>query len=285
LGNINCVVLTILNDKPLQNVPLNKEPSKYVNLESSSILEKFDNSKRIANVLFQYALKYLSDYNSQDLVSFAKDTIDITPTVNYNIISSNFASNPSFHSNGKIHVSSLEALKRLMYVVRISILNDPNILKTYKDKTHITNFYSTLNVFSKNYSTIFLEGTDAVKNLIKLSDYNINKLYSQLQVNNNQYYFKNEILSDDIYLILSATDLYTANDIIDSWTQLGYLTAPDHNTSNRSASNRITIRPEIYNYVNQDEINLISGSDNVYNGVVIAYRQDTIVTYVTALKI
>lgn len=275
LGNINCVVLTTLDEKPLENVPFNTEPNKYINLDSSSILEKFDTTKRTANVLLQYTLKYLSEYKSLDLLSFAKDVIEIRPDVNYSIISSNFASNPTFHSNGKVFVSSIEALKRLLYVVRISLLNDPNILNTYRGKTHINNFYSTLNVFSKHYSTIFLEGTEAVRNLIKLDDYNINKLYSQIQINNNHYYFKNNVLSDDIYLIIAVDNLNIANDTVDSWTRLGYLTTPESSNS----------RPAIYNYINQEEINLVSGSDKMYDGIVIAYRQDATVAYVAALNI
>lgn len=267
LGNVECTILTT-PDVILPDVIFNHSDNDFDDLDSPNITTEFGESKRTASVLLQYVLKATASLLPIDITNVDEKldslNIVINPKVQYKIESDRFDSNPSFYSNG-IHVPSEDVRKQLLFTARIYALYRPEKLKSYVDKEIIDNYYTNVRDFIDTPAAIILKGKDAMANLTKTYDSADKKIYTSVQPQSlKPYFLKNDHFGNHVYLAVPVSSLLNANSTVVAWTDYGY-----YDKENVKQTNS---RPEVYQVQNDQEIELISGSDGKYNGCVMAYK-------------
>jgi hypothetical protein len=278
---VNAVVLLKPSvDKVLKSVEISKELAQFSELQSS--LKYFAKQNKTASILFEYTL-WLIHNNFKSIDRDNLDDILMNFTTNFVEIDSNHVYHPyesatftdpsSFVENNKLIVTSSDMIRRLIFMCRMKILQSKKIV--YNNNA-IPNFYSSSDDFDDMQNSFVLDGQDAVLNLI--STYGIENIITNKIIDTTRpYYFKNILIDEKIYLAQPAQSIDEAISIVSSWTMTGINTSDDGN---------IDENVQIFSYVNQEEINLISDGDaDIKKGCIIGYKQNNLAKYVSLLEI
>lgn len=272
IGNVNCVLLVGKSIK-YPNVTIDEGQNLYDDLDVPNVITDLSLTKQQSNVLLQYVLKAtaalmpINDLNIDDKLMQIK--FYINPTVKYKLQSDRYDSNPSFiTSDAAIVIPSEETRKRLLFLARLYAIYTPDKLLPLRTKEIMDGFYSNPHDFTDIPMTLILNGNSALMNVINIHFNNIEKkLYSFVQPTTTKlYFFKNKLISNDIFLAVPLDSLTKANDIVIAWTINGYY------NSTPPQSDR---RPAVYTISNEKEIELISASDGAmaYKGCILGYKR------------
>lgn len=258
--------------------------------ERTSNLQIYNEYKKIAryitNYLFWLYSKYL--HESEEKVSlesmqkFKEKYIEIIPDFTYGYVPKEFNMQSGLMQNSKLILKSDESLKRLFYILRVFSRNRYKIENYYK-LTSIENYYQDLTDFDEYQFQVILEGENAVDNWINEKTENY-KLYDSIQYKMvNPYFFKNNLINNNIYLAQNTFSLENALYISDTWKTKKYNAG-----YNPQVDKNINIeRYLLYSYKNSKSIKgyILGGEPQKNDPIILGYKVNEDVLYTVLLEI
>lgn len=209
VGTISGITITFLtNDtQRLSAVPMVSEPQEYNNIlvPQKTIITRFGRNKKMAKVIFQYAIWLFSSFLAKDaslnrpeqsnvqggrspwvdskqkeqaLLQFSKKGIVIIPNHKYDGdttlqgslgIASRFSLNSQFVAGGKLVVTSHEMIRRIIFMIKLFWDTHTQELTSYHTRVNIGDFFDELSDFDPMQGGVILEGLEGVREIIKSS--------------------------------------------------------------------------------------------------------------------
>lgn len=286
----NVIVTIPINDRePIQTIKISDKMA--LNIENVSVLDSFNYSKKITRYIVEYILWLFSKYlhsnsiniiNEQVLTEFIDKHVAVNPEFRYGDVPKKFSMNSSLMEGGKLIIRSEEALKRLIYVLRLESVRQRKKIINYYSHDMIDNYYMDITDFDHYPFQIILYGDESIDRFIK------EKYTKQFIVHNKvipslttPYFFKNKLISNKIFLAQNTRTMPEAFNIVSSWHKFkyntGYLNNPEE-----------PLKGTLYSYKNSNDISefIIDGKENNYNMKIIGYKymeNDVIMTGFTVL--
>jgi len=256
LGNVSISIPIEATENIITNVPIKKDALSF-NENENSILNKYNTNKKIARYLVEYTLwifsmylsnEKISDINNIDIIStFAEKYFDIIPNYEYKNIKKNFQLDSPILKNNKIIVKDKETIKRLVYVIKINIQQDEDVVRNFYKQTVIKNFYIDITDFDKHPNQIILFGEESVYKWIFENNI-LYKIQDEVLIGSEiPYFFKNSLIDDNVYLAQNTQTLSKASDIVMTWFTQGY-------NIGMYAKNIPLVTFTIYKYINSGNI-------------------------------
>lgn len=252
IGNIR-VSIPIKDTNLLPGVPIFSGGIKYPETSHSS-LRVFNYHKKLSRYIVEYMFWMYSRFLSGNeptlntVATFAENMFHVEPGYEYGNVAKYFTLNSSIIKGGKIVVESKEHLKRLIYVLRIAIMRNSQKILEYKDKEGIDNFYEDITDFSQVGTQVILQGEESVRkweNEGKKRDV----IYDEVKLGDIEpYFFRNQLVSDNVYIAQNTTTLKNALSIAFIWDRDGF--NPGMNTEEDVDGLDYTL----YSYVNKQNI-------------------------------
>lgn len=231
---------------------------KYKVAEQKSSLDIFNKNKKTARYIFEYVLWSFSAYiknkkeiTDKTLAEYAKNIFNIEKDYTYEIVPKKFNTNNSIMKNGKIIITSVEMMKRLMYMLKLFSIRDMNSLNNYYKRENINHYYVDINDFDRYPNQVLLQGEDSIDKWIQESKINTTLHREVLQGVKIPYFFKNDLVEDSVFLAQNTDSLEKAIDISLKWLRKGYNIGED---AEISRDDRGFV---LYSYKNGDEIKKI----------------------------
>ena len=282
----------------LDGVIITEEPEEYSELlkPTENITSKFSHHKKIAKIIYQYALYFLSQFmhknnitiplNEQQLIQFSNEHIVTRPEHIFKSIgiSPKFSLDSQFvYNKTKVIMTSREMIVRIMYMLRLYMNTHLQELVSYTNKIYIENFYDEISDFDEIPSQFILEGKTAVTGLIE-SYKTSNKVSKSLMINNTEPYFMyNTKIGNKIYLAQNVEPIYehdkdsnnvivksklqTATDLVRFWDKHGYNAYRDPILSKFTD----TVPVDVYSYISTDEIYNLTNYTVHASGLILGY--------------
>ena len=283
LGNVRVSIPVVDSEKSLA-IPVSNKVDVYSRTDRSD-LYLYNRNKKLARYLVEYVFWVFSRYlHSRDIknitddgiADFARRKFRVIEDYKYGDVPKILSEKSTFFKNKKIVVTSLETLKRLIYVLRLSVVrNRDNILQYYKREV-INNYYTDITDFDKYSSQVILYGENSVENWI--SENNISyKLYDRIVIGTKPYFFKNILIDDEVYLAQNTRNMGKISDIASKWLNNGY------NVGIYADEGKEMSFP-LYNYVSPSDITRVSNNGNKKIKV-LKYTIDDIQFFTVLLKL
>jgi len=219
-------------------------------------------ARYITEYIFWLFSKYLQEDTSRDtslntINDFFREKVKIVENFEYGQVDKIFSMNSGVMDRKKLVVKSEETLKRLVYVLRVSLLRFHKKIIEYHTRTVIENYYVDITDFDRHNFQVILQGENSVDKWIKEKKINYN-LYNSVQFGlfGVPYFFQNDLVDKNIYLAQNTDDLQKAINIARTWLQDGYNSGNDQLLSNE------LFRFTLYRYVNPKDITLFRVSGN-----------------------
>jgi hypothetical protein len=296
-GDLN---VTFLCDDPgrLESVLIinDQEEHNEIMKPSKTIISHFNHNKKIAKIIYQYGLYFLSHFmhangytteplNEQQLVKFVNKHLVIKPE--HVFTSRNLSPKYSIDSQfvdkrTKVIITSKEMLIRLVYMLRLYQNTYFDKLFTYKDKAHIDGFYDEISDFDEFASQFTLDSPEAVRGLIESYKTN-NTVTKTVRINHYQPYFMyNHVIGNQIYLaqnilpiyddkegdrVIKKSGLTIATELVKFWDRYGYNAYEDGSLDDVEFGGKV----DVYSYVNTEEITNLTGYVGAVPGLVLGY--------------
>ena len=208
--------------------------------------------------------------------------IDIQEGYVYEEVPKTFSMNNSLLVDNKLIIKSEETLKRLFYILKLSIIRNVNEIINYYNKKVIDNYYLDISDFDKYNFQVILEGVDSIDKWINEHNKVKNILYNRIQVEKiNPYFFKNQLIDNNIYIAQNTDSLQKAMNISLIWNKYKY------NSGYESQEEELNYEFILYSYTNFKNIKMynIDGEENNYNIKIIGYKFNDKGMYTVLLNI
>ena len=185
---------------------IEKYPSIYQDIDNIVYL------KRLAFIISEYFSYYYSCYlketnkslSIESIKSFVKNKVNvINEKFNYDIpdnplISKEILDKNKFTLNDKFIVENMETLRRLIYTLRVKMLNNTNNLINYYKSKQVYNFYKDIGSLSKNSDNIIINN---ISDLQKID----NKVYEKIDTESDQFFVHNSLINNDNPVLLKKS--------------------------------------------------------------------------------
>ena len=276
LGNV-VISIPVEDNNPIDGVPILDKGVSYLE-NDFSVIENYNRYKKLARYITEYIFwlfsKYLQEDSSRDtslntINNFFKEKVKIVKDFEYGQVDKIFSMNSGVMYRKKLVVKSEETLKRLVYILRVSLLRFRKKILEYHTHTVIENYYVDVTDFDQHNFQVILQGEKSVEKWI--NEQNINyKLYNSVQLGLFEvpYFFQNDLVDKNIYLAQNTDDLQKAIDISRTWLEDKY-----NPGNNPSLSNEL-FRFTLYRYVNPKDITLfrVSGKPTSLDIKILGYK-------------
>jgi hypothetical protein len=227
LGNV-VITIPTLPTSPSYTIPEQEQGVGYPESKDSA-LYKYNTSKKLARYITSYMLWLYSTYlqkenlspSLKEIINFQQKFIEIRPNFSYGFVPKTFSIDSGVMYKGKLIVTSTETLKRLLYVLRITSMDNLKIT-SYHLRTTIDNYYNDVTDFDQYQFQVVLQGELSVDKWIqehKLSYILHNTVQLQMRT---PYFFQNILIGPDIYLAQNTTDISIAIHIYNTWNTKNY---------------------------------------------------------------
>jgi len=161
------------------------------------------------------------DITDDNIAQFAKNFFTIKPEHVYGPIEKTFATG-HIMENGKIIVHNNETIKRLIYVLRLSIQRNIDSIRQYHERTVIKNYYVDITDFDKYSGQVILFGEESVEKWILENNVKYT-MHNEVQIGvNTPYFFKNALIDNNVYLAQNTQTLGKASNTAVTWVRDGY---------------------------------------------------------------
>lgn len=258
------VSIPIQPDEIIEDLEINYSGIHYLrNIKSS--LDIYNRNKRYARYITEYLFwlfsKYVRDNSILEitdkiLASFAKKKMSVIENFSYDgNVAKNFSENSPLLVNGKLVVTSIDMMKRLLYVLKMYTLRDLKTLLTYVNRSGITNYYVDITDFDQYSTQVILQGDDSIDKWIQENRF-VYTLHQEISIGQRlPYFFGNKKVAQQgenpvIFLAKNTTDLYTAIQTCVVWNRKGYFSMETDGDENGEYKYTFTL----YSYVSRDEI-------------------------------
>ena len=259
-----------------------------------SVIDKYNIYKKLSRYITQYFLWLFSRYiknnydniGDKEITEFVDNNIIINENFEYKgYIAKSFELNSVLMTNGKLVLKSMETLKRLVYVLKVSMRDSINKIRLYHNRSYIENYYVDPTDFKQDKSHVIIHGENSVEkwileNKIKYS------LYNSVQVSNSiiPYFFKNPLIDDKIYLVQNTDNIEKALKIATDWENKGYNNQKEIESLNITEEN--SDKFTLYSYVSSTNITKheVNGK-NPSNIKLIGYKINNVTFYSVLLSL
>jgi len=201
-------------------------------------IDKVLRLKRLAFIISEYFSYYFSCYlnennktlSLQSIKEFITRKIRVTNDINDYVISDNpliskevlkeynFISNDF---NEHFLIENIETLRRLIYTLRVKMLNNTNNLINYYKNKQVHNFYEDIGTLSKNPDNIVV---NKISDLQKID----NKVYDRIQTESDQFFMYNPLINNNNPILLKrSSDKEEAFVISSNWSKYNKITTYD----------------------------------------------------------
>ena len=269
-GNVTVTILVTDNKNSAIISEIPSTPSIDLTANNLSALSNYIQYKKISRYVVAYLFWLYSNYMSttqqielseESMIAFLDKFIIIDPNFTYTTVNKNFPNITDVPNltngvmfNGFLIVKSEETLRRLMYVLRIEAVQKDK-LRNYYTRTTIENYYEDITDLDQYQNQVVLQGEKSVQKWIQEIKLTYD-LHNSVQINATfPYFFKNNLISDTVWLAQNTSDLFNALKIGKIWKDYGYNPGknPDQNPSinEEIAENAFTL----YAYKNALDIN------------------------------
>ena len=244
-------------------VPLQNDHIKDVN---SSVLKSYIRYSKLARYLVEYARWLYSQYiddegveiSTDSIVSFTKAKTEVVPEFEYGQVPKYFSDQSGVMNNGKLILKSQEALKRLLFTLRMYSKRYQRQLTGYKDRVSIENYYTEPSDFLAHRFQIVLQGSDSVDKWIEESNQE-RLLYSAVPVaaSSRPYFLKNAkigrqvLLAQMVVTAERALDLQYAVEVSRTWAKDDF---NDYDAVKEKDQEEELGKFTLYSYENRDTV-------------------------------
>jgi len=229
---------------------------------------------------------YLNDNGFVDIIDeniaqFSKDFFVINSSYIYEHVEKTFSKNSPILTKGKIIVHNYETIKRLIYVLRLTIQRNMDSVKKYYERLVIQNYYVDITDFDKYNGQVILFGEESVEKWI-IENNVVYNIHDEVKIGvNTPYFFKNKLIDNRVYLAQNSHTLEKATDIAVSWVRKGY-------NVGIYAENRTPVTFTLYSYINSNTIlkgKQIKGKPFSEEVKIIGYKIDNKAEYTVLLPL
>ena len=260
LLKVNCLILgtniemnIFTSGQRLDGVPALVENS----VQEPSLLRTYNKNKKLAFMLTDRLYWLYSFYLHKDNLTSFDNLSDFCKK--FLIIGA-----MSEFKNNKIYVTSEEAVKRLIYSLRIYSLRHGQDLLAYYQNVN-PKFYNDITAFQKVFSQTILEDPNSLQSWVKSKNLSFILSDSVLPDKKSPYFFKNKNVGVNTFLAVNTFDIQTSLDYGKTWFIKGYF------------SNELRcddVQYTLYSYKSKTDIQtfIVPGIANSYGIHVIGYR-------------
>jgi hypothetical protein len=213
-------------------IPLKNSDIQSVS-EYSSVIKEYNLYKKLSRYILQYFFwlfsKYLKNnnltYDETSIETFAKNNIIIDSNFVYGNVTQKYIIGDSLFKGERLVLKNEETLKRLIYLLKIEYIRNPEKLLTYYDKQYIENYYLDISDFDSYSFQIIIYGDEAIPKFIQTSiqDDIQYKLYDNiLKETIHPYFFKNNLIDKNVYLAQNTLSIKQAFEIYINWNNKKY---------------------------------------------------------------
>lgn len=282
-GNINNLIITFLCEDPKKITDLkivDTEEYKKILSPRDTVIETFNKTKKIAKLIFQYVLFYLSHFcqkyniknqlTQNQLIDFILKKTIIIPNYQYsldiNILTPKFNINSTFMKNEKIIILCEEMRKRILYQIVMTQQSNFSLILNYYKSNHISDYFENISDFIKFPTEYIFQGESAVRNLIHNTNV-LQTISKNIQPDQKfPYFFYNTLIDNNIYLAQNTTTLELAIRVIKNWIKKKYNPFHPHTLKLQlTPYPNLNIKIRFYKYKNTRNIIFMPNiSDNIF---------------------
>lgn len=259
LGNVR-ISIPVDDGIPMDGIPLIDKGISYPE-NKISVIENYNKYKKLARYITEYMYWLFSLYLYEDetrdmsletIESFVKDKIKLVPDFEYGYVGKLFSINSGVMDDGKLVIKSEEALKRLVYTLRVYIRRFSQKIRKYHTRKVIENYYVDIIDFDYHQFQVILHGEDSVEKWIQEQKIKYN-LYNSVQTSKIiPYFFQNNLVGPRIYLAQNTHNVYKAIEIAKVWLQSGYNIGADP----KMVEEQNILKFTLYRYINPNDIKI-----------------------------
>jgi hypothetical protein len=276
-GDVNITIPVVDTDK--MNLPEDNDRI-IIQTGDSSSLSNYNEYKKLSRYVVEYMLWLFSKYLNEDsetpsaetIDSFVKNKLKIIPDFKYGKVKTIFSETSGVMKQGKLIVKSEETLKRLVYILRLSLRRFREKIERYHESKTIENFYLDVTDFDQYPRQVILYGKDSID---KWNNEKNNKhvIYDSVQFDINvPYFFKNgKVKSGTVFLAQNTHTLQKAMEIGETWVKSGF------NVDGEANGDRVaSFEFKLYRYINSNDIVLynVEGTPNSFKIRVLGWKYE-----------
>ena len=230
LDNIS-VSIPVTSSTQIAAIPVLEKGINY-STDNKSILNKYNLYKKLTRYIVEYTYWLFSQYvhdkpssrhmDFKTIDEFVNEKIKIIPNFEYGHVPKMFVRNSGVMEKNKLILTSKEALKRLIYTLRVDIRRFRTKILNYYTMTSIDKYYVDITDFDQSQFQVILQGDTSVDKWIRNQKikYHLNK---SIQIGNRlPYFFTNDMISEKMYLAQNTDSLGKAIKIAEIWSEHGY---------------------------------------------------------------
>ena len=263
--------------------------------KSASLNSIFNRNKKLTRYISEYVLWLFSRYLSQsrgnqnvnDLaIEFSREEIEVDLSFQYpEKIEKSFSIDSPLLRRGKLVVKSEEIKRRLLYHLKLQIRRNMDKIVNYHLVPSIENYYIDVTDFDKQEGQIMIAGKDSLQNWIAEKISMTNSFTGEIKLGiDTPYFFKNSLISNQIYLAQNTDSLEKAIKIALVWKK-----GKGINIGNNFEVDGLEkVRYTLYAYRSESEIkkyNINSElEENDLDIKIVGYRYDDFPFYTTLLS-
>lgn len=252
------ISIPIEDSVPIDGIPTLDKEIVYPKNEIS-VIDNYNYSKKLTRYIIEYTFwlfsKYLQEDSSRDMgietiKNFVEEKIKIVTNFKYGNVSKIFSMNSVVMDNQKLVLTSEESLKRLVYLLRVSIRRFRQKIKNYYKRQVIEKYYVDITDFDKYSFQVIVQGENSISKWINEQKIKYN-LYDSVQVGilETPYFFKNSLIDKNIYLVQNTDNIQKAINIVSTWLQSNY-----NPRNNVTITNSQLVKYTLYSYVKPTNI-------------------------------
>ncbi len=224
----------------------------------------FCNLKQLARISQEYFLWLYSIFiftnndNRDDYDIFKNNHIKIIPDLDYTNIKVpiTFETNNDIIQDSKLLLKSENAYLGLLYALKQEMIRRPSIIKEYKDRKTIFNYYLDLSDFKVRRNVVILKNKKSIESYINISTESEERVEISTKINKEKigpYFFINELIATNkVWLVQNNVNLHSALNVSDTWVDKKYNKGiPQENSINTAQPNKSFA---FYTYSNKDNI-------------------------------
>ena len=291
-ANINGIKVTFLASS--------SEVKEVVDTSDCSVIHKYRQNKNISTSLKSYLFYIFSIYvkdqklkldnlDIQSIIIFVQNKIAQNDAyvyfpVEYSLPSEKDISKVTngLMTEGKLIVTSIELLKRLIYTLRLEIERNQSKIQNYHTNRYVENYFEDVSDFKIIPNQIVLQGKDSVLNWEKelTSKFILsNKIEPR---NTHPYFIANDIMTEGNVMLAQNTDSFSnALSIGDIWNKNGYNASTEESIEEGNVPTKSEIT--LYSYENSD--NIIEIRKNSSDIIIAGYKVDQKNRFTDLLKL
>lgn len=221
--------IPVVYDGVVSDLPLSRSNVSIADMSEGSVLEEYNRNKKISKYISEYFLWLYSSYlkentldvNDNNIQDFVEQKTIIVENFRYSISSKKFSvDEQGMFRDRKMVMLSEDMMKRLVYILRLSIVRYGDKLKNYCDKNFIDKYYEDISDFVQYPFQNIIKGRNNF-------EYLVNDMKDRYEVSDTvrsdmltfPYFFKNDDIDANIYLAQNTDTIEKAIYISKIWEE------------------------------------------------------------------